>query len=303
MNKSFPRPGIAIRLAEKDGKQDITRIQLARAGSYYHMFYGPFELNTAKFQAFIANFKANTFGIDLMIDYDHERREAAGWFKDLYLSEDQTELWAEIAWTPGGQKDIEEKSFRYLSIDFHENWVDNERQAEHGPLLCGAALTNRPFIKGMSPTTELNETHGGSEMKTLEEYKKENVQLSERVDTLKKDHETEVKKLSDAVSAKDAEIKKLSDENSKLKADAETVRKESEFNKLLSEKKAVPAQKEAFMAGDMAKFASLAGTLNEKPEGHGTGGEGSDESEESEEDKVLKLAEEKFAKGGKSMGD
>jgi phage I-like protein len=297
----FPRPGIAIRLAETDGKKDSTRIQLARAGEFYHMYYGPFDLNSAMFVAFVENFKAKTYGIDLMIDYDHDRREAAAWFKDLYVTEDGQELWAEVAWTPDGQKAIEDKEFRYLSIDFTSDHIDNEVGASHGPVLYGAALTNRPFIKGMTPTTALNEFHGGINM-TLEELKKQNQQLNDRVEQIGKDGAAAVKALNDKIEAKDADIKKLSDENATLKAAAATVAKESEFAKLLSDKKAVPAQKEAFMAGDMAKFASLAGALNEKPEGHGTAPDGEGEAK-TDDDKMLALAEEKFKVGGRTMGD
>lgn len=302
--KPFPRPGIAIRLAEKDGKQDIRHIQLARAGQFYHMLYGPFELNTAMFMAFIENFKANTYGIDLMIDYEHYCGEAAAWVKELYLSNDGQELWAEVDWTPPGQKCIEDKEYRYLSIDFTTNHVDNEKGMEHGPVLYGAALTNRPFIKGMSPTTELNEQTGGNQM-NLEELKKQVAQLNEQLENAKKLSEAEAKRLNDLIAKHVEEIKKLTDENAKLKADAEVAKKESEFAALLSEKKAVPAQKDAFMKGDMAAFAKLAGQLNEIPAGHGTAGEGGEgEGTESDDDKILKLAEEKYAKGGfATMGD
>ena len=303
-NKIFPRPGIEIRLADKDSKAGTQRVQLARTGSYYHAWYGPFELNAAMFLAFVANFKAKTYGIDLMIDYDHDRCEAAAWFKDLYLSEDQTELWAEVSWTPQGQKDVEEKNYRYMSIDFSTNHVDSEQGAEHGPVLYGAALTNRPFIKGMTPTTELNDFHGGK--MNLEELKKENKTLSERLEQLGKDNIAAVKALTDKLDQAVADQKKLADENAKLLADAAVAKKEGEFSKLLADKKAVPAQKEAYMAGDMTKFAELAGKLNDTPAGHGTAGEGGNtegSGEESEDDKVLKLAEEKFAKGGRTMGD
>lgn len=301
--KQFPRPGIAIRLAEKDGKLDITRIQLARAGQFYHMYYGAFELNTALFMAFIENFKANTYGIDLMIDYEHYCGEAAAWIKELYLSEDGQELWAVVDWTPPGKQCIDDKEYRYLSIDFTSNHVDNEDGMEHGPVLYGAALTNRPFIKGMSPTTELNEITGGKKM-TLEELKKQVAQLNEQLENAKKLSDAEAKRLNDLIASHLAEIKKLQDENGKLKSDAEKAQKEAQFAALLSEKKAVPAQKDAFMKGDMAEFAKLAGKLNEQPAGHGTAGEGGEGEGESDDDKILKLAEEKFAKGGFStMGD
>lgn len=296
----FPRPGIPILLSQKDGQDDKNHIQIFRAGTYNHYYYGQFALTAAIFLAMVENFRSNVLKLDLMIDYDHKREEAAAWVKNLYLSDDQQELWAEVEWTPPGAECLENKLFRYISGEWHFNHADNESGVEYGPVLMGAALTNRPFIKGMSPTTELHELNGGYQM-DLVEAKAQIVTLNDKVETLESEKATEAKRLTDLGVESAAKIKALSDENASLKAASETAKKEGEFLVLLSEGKAVPAQKEAFIKNDMAAFIALAGKTNPAPNGSGAPAEVT--GDEDKETKILKLAEEKFAKGGVLMAD
>lgn len=294
-----PSPGLAIRLSEKAGADGTGKIQIFKAGTFYHYYYGEFVLTTAIFAAMIENFEKKVYGIDSMIDYDHEMREAAAWIKRLYLSEDNEELWAEVDWTPPGKECIDQKTFRYISADFNMNFVNNETLVEYGPVLFGAALTNRPFIKGMAPHTELSENFNGGILMNLDQAKAEIVLLTDKNKTLSSEkdaRDAEVKRLKDEATTKDTQIATLTADNAKLKESEVAAKKESEFAALLSEGKAVPAQKEAFLKGDMAAFAKAAGALN-------LGAKGSSESTEKPvggktEEEIMKLAEEKFAKGG-----
>lgn len=296
LNKGqFPRPGIDIRLSEVDA-EGVSAIQIFKAGEFNHLYYGQFLLSTAMFMAMIENFKAKVYGIDSMIDYDHQCGEAAGWIKDLYLSDDQQELWAKVAWTPEGLRCVNDKEYRYISGDFSWNYTDNEKGLEYGPLLFGAALTNRPFLKGMAPNTELNDLTGGNHM-TLQQLQEQNQKLAEDIKAIQTSKDSEITKLSEVVKAKDADIAKLSEENKGLKEAGELAKKESEFQALLSEGKAVPAQKESFIKGDMTQFAKLAGKLNEKPAGS-EGSETENDENADDDEKIIKLAEERFAKGG-----
>lgn len=43
------------------------------------------------------------------------------------------------------------RGFAYLSVEFHENWLDNQKGDAHGCVLLGAGLTTRPFIKNLDP--------------------------------------------------------------------------------------------------------------------------------------------------------
>lgn len=75
-----------------------------------------------------------------------------------------------------------------------------------------------------------------------------------------------------------AELRKqLSESKSKLEKfeqDKAKSEKEAEFQKMLTEFKAVEAQREPFMAGDFKKFAELAQPLNTKAAGQGGAGNG-----------------------------
>ncbi len=297
---------VPIKLSDvsKDGIQGI---QIFKAGVFNHLWYGEINFTPAIFLAMVQNFKDNVLQIDCPIDYDHEMGEAAAWIKDLYLSQDQTELWANVKWTPPGKVAIDDQLYRYLSGDFVWNFVDNEKSLEYGPVLWGAALTNRPFLKGMAPTTELNDINGGMNM-NLVELQAENSRLSEKIRVLGVSadaSQAEVKSLKEAIDASGVKLKALETENVTLKANVATSAKEAQFAVLLSQGKAVPAQKESFMAGDMIKFAELAGQTNQQTTGSGKAAEGGEGGGAVDKDtQIMTLAEKKFAAGGfNSMGD
>ena len=217
------------------------------------------------------------------MDYGHDSGgKAAGWFTDLETKviDGKTCLFGKVKLTPSGQKVVDDKEYRYISADFTENYFSNENKNEYGPVLYGAALTNRPFVKDMTPIMQLsevikNEPQGVINMNELETLKQENGELKAKLAT----HEAERKILSDAkltpekvveeIKAKDEQIKKLSEESESNKKAQELAKKETEFAKLLTEGKAIPAQKDAFIAGDLAKFAELASNvkLNTVPQG------------------------------------
>lgn len=100
----------------------------------------------------------------------------------------------------------------------------------------------------------------------------------------------EMAEMSKKMASTMAEIEKSQKAAAKAK-------KESEFQLLLTEGKVVPAQKDAFMSGDMEKFVKLSEPLKFKAVG-GTGG-GAATKETSAQDEVLKLAEEKVKSGAR----
>lgn len=301
MNKKdiFPRPGIQIQLAKKKDAEESgtnTEIQIIRSGIYNHLWYGELNISKETLLSMIASFDAGVMKNDLMIDYNHEVCEAAAWIRKLYIVEEdgQAQLWATVDWTPEGKKCVDDKEYRYISADFNFNHVDNESGVQYGPVLYGAALTNRPFVKGMAPTAQLHETNGG--YMNLEQLSAENKKLSSRIEEIEKSNAAEIKRLADEKDAavklaadKDAELKKISD--AKVLAD-----KETEFSKMLSEGKVVPAQKEAFLKGDMTEFLAKAGNPKLKQEGAAAETEESNGDEDEKFEKVMKLAKEKVDK-------
>lgn len=155
MSTTYRAPMIAIQLSENE-VSDL--VQLFRTGTFYHSEYGQFQIKPEDLKTMEHNFKNKVRGIDIAIDYKHDSEDiAAGWIQSLELSNDGTELWAKVDWTPQGKKVLSEKEFRYLSPDFTFNYQDNESLKKFGPVLLGAGLTNRPTIKNMEPVVELSE--------------------------------------------------------------------------------------------------------------------------------------------------
>lgn len=292
-NLTFRCSPLAIQFAEGSAP---TLIQLFKAGTFHHPKFGTFNITPEVLAQMKKNFDDNVRGIALALDFAHESdKEAAAWFEGLELTENGTQLWARVQWTPKGGEVVQGKAFRYISPDFTFNYKDTETLKEFGPTLLGAGLTNRPFLKGMAPV-ELSE--GGNEKmdekdKIIEQLQAELAALRAQMATgAEKEVEfADMKKKLAAFEAKAAEDKKIADQAACDKALAE---KKSEFDVLLSEGKAVEAQREAFMSGDTVAYAKNAAALNLSEKGHGDAGHGDAVLSASQE--VLKLAHEKVAK-------
>lgn len=105
-----------------------------------------------------------------------------------------------------------------------------------------------------------------------------------------------VKKELDDMKKQCAELtKKLSDAEATATKEKQLAEKTGKFNKMLSEGKAVEAQRESFMSGDMEKFAELAKATNEG-KGHSGDGKGADAGKGGNEtksaaDQIATLAE------------
>jgi phage I-like protein len=286
-----------IQLSEQDGQMSAPkRIELLRAGRYeYETFFGREILTIDKpmLASMKSNYDAEIRRTKLAIDYGHESGgPAAGWIGAVELSEDGQGLFIAPEWTPPGASAVANKEYCYISAEFHLNYRDNETGKTHGPTLFGAGLTNRPFIKGMKPVELSEGAHKGDNM-TQEEIKK----LQDDLAAAQKQNAelgAQVKSLAEKVEATE-----------KAKAATE---KEAAFAKLLSEGKAVPAQKEAFMSGDMVKFSELAQPVKLQEQGHGRTDTGTVEASDSKsktpaQDKVLKLARQKAKEEELSLSD
>jgi phage I-like protein len=286
----------------------ITRdYEIARVCTITDPRYGKVPITKETLIKFIENFDKNARGIDIMIDFEHKvDGGAAGWIKKLYLGEDGVTLRSQIDWTPKGEAALQNKEYAYFSPDFEFNYEDNETGEKFGPVLKGAALTNRPVIKRMEPAVALSE---GETMKTdLEKAQDEVKRLTDELAKVNADHvklseqvAADQKKLADlGMSPEDmkklidelqAKIQELEASNAQAAADKQMAEKKTQFQKLLSEGKAVPAQEEAFLAGDTVKFAELAGNVNLSAKGHGGGGPAHVDDPDA---KIMELAEKKM---------
>lgn len=289
---------VVITLSEPSGLEKPKvpiKIQLIRTGKFYDEKYkDPIEVTKDVLLSFKKNFDKKIRKIDLAIDYKHESDDvAAGWIRDVELSEDGESLWAEVDWTPTGAQKLSEKEFRYVSADFRYNYKDNETKENHGPTLFGAGLTNRPVIKGMQPAIELNENensnleNGGN----MDEKDKKIAELEAKI--------KELMGKMDADGASMGEMKKKLEEyqagEKKAAEEKMLAEKKGKFDKMLSEAKVCEAQREAFMKDDFAKFTELAQPVKLSETGHGGQGAsgGAVSGEKDIQDQVLELAEKK----------
>jgi len=271
MLKTFRSVASSIKLDEEQelNSKVPTRVQVMRTGKFQSPEYGAFEITQATLLSMKQNFDNNVRGTELAIDYSHEsQKAAAGWIKQVILSDDGNELWAEIEWTRAAKQCLADKEYRYISADFSFDYEHNENKQKFGPTLFGAGLTNRPFIKGMDAVVELSE--GDIKMdekdKLIEQLKAEIVALKAKLEPPK---EPEVDDSPEMAEMK----KKLADYEMKEKKAAEDLKcaeKTAAFNKLLSEGKVVEAQRAPYMDNDTVKFSELAQPLNL----HSRGGNG-----------------------------
>jgi hypothetical protein len=146
-----------IKVSESGGVK-TSWVQIFRLGKWKHPRYGPLQFTTEILEGFVQNFKDNVRKVQLAIDQEHEpEKGAAGWIKDVVnvtvpdADRSQVGLWALVEWTPHGVQLLANDLFKYMSGDFDYVWKDEETGHKYQNVLFGAALTNRPFIKGMSP--------------------------------------------------------------------------------------------------------------------------------------------------------
>lgn len=297
---------IVLSEPQADGQQEVPKkIQILRTGIFHDPKYPkPIPVTKDILLSLVKNFKNNVRKIDLAIDYKHDSDDiAAGWFKELELSEDGEGLFAEIDWTKQGAQKLSEKEFRYVSADFQFNYIDNETKENFGPTLLGAGLTNRPVIKGMQPAVELNEnSNGNNNGGNMDPKDKEIADLKAKIAELEakapKEDAPEMsalkKQLAD-MTAKCAEYEMASKQAAEK---AQLAEKKTKFDTMLSEGKCVEAQRESFMKDDFKAFTDLAQPLKLSEVGNGGDGKGAKGGKEGEEktaeDELIAFAETKM---------
>jgi len=291
-----------------EGNKVPNEVQVLRVGKFNHPQYGAFEINSQTLAEMKANHDARVRGIDTAFDYFHDsEKEASAWVQELFLKEEGTELWARVDWTPKAAQKLAERELRYFSPDFAFKWEDPENGNVYKNVLFGGGLTNRPFVKEMqaivadeNKTGEKNMTELEKAQARVKELEGTNLKLSEDMQNMEKKMEEmpkpdKVAELEKQIAALQAELAKakqeqeaMMSEKKKLEEQAKLAEKEKEFNVLLSEGKAVAAQKDAFIKGDMTEFVKLSQPVNLRGSGSSDNQGGDDDTKA-----ILKLAEEK----------
>lgn len=136
-----------------EGEDLPSTIEIMRQGKWNHPVYGLFEITDNTMTNIISNFDNKVRGVDISFDLEHgetsHKTEAVCWVKKLLKK--GTSLLAEVEWTDFGKEKIKTKAFKYFSPEFKFNYEDPETGKQYNNVLFGGGLTNRPFIKRMSP--------------------------------------------------------------------------------------------------------------------------------------------------------
>lgn len=147
-----------------DSKEwDIITIQIMRVGKWRHQKYGVFTVEPETLKEVLHNFKENVRGIDIVVDENHERKHIAlWWIRELYLENNDTELYAKIELTVLWARKLSEWQYKYFSPEIIRNLNHDETGEEIKNLLIGGAFTNRPYFKGMK-ALQYSEDDSGSD--------------------------------------------------------------------------------------------------------------------------------------------
>lgn len=320
LKENFPTvrcPSVSIRLVKnkETGKMEAPkRIQVLKTGNFNHPFLGLLVIIPGHMTQMKNNFDAKVVGVDLAVDISHRSHEAAmGWVTsvDLEEDEDQTKMFMGIAWTDHGRKKIEDKQFRYTSVDFEFNFEHNETGVSHGRTLMGLAVTNRPFVSGMEPVVQLTAIKEGDQdmpaQKTIKEVEAELAAEKAKNATLTTENaglKTAPEKPSvdsAQLATTQAELVAEKEKTAKLESDKAVTDKNAAFDVMLTSGSVCEAQRPSFMEDNMVEFAKNASKVKLTPTG-GRGGNspagGGEEPKDYDtaEARVIELTKERMSK-------
>lgn len=148
--------GIHVTLDEGKTQSWVT---VTRTGKFRDPRYGEFEISRTMLSAMVKNFEDRVYGQDIFYDVSHDPKHGAAG-KVIKLKVEGDRLRALVEWTPYGIDAIKNKGYAYSSIEYHDNYEDNESGKQYGPVMMGAGLVVRPCIKRLDPI-QLSEASGG----------------------------------------------------------------------------------------------------------------------------------------------
>jgi phage I-like protein len=119
-------------------------VEVLRSGTFLDRNGREVKVSEEDLSQFVAAFQAGATGQDVPIDIQHERAEAAGWIKKIYLEDGR--LLALPDWNELGKRLVKERIYRYLSAT-----IDMVQKA-----IKSVSLVNFPAVKGLKPV-ELSE--------------------------------------------------------------------------------------------------------------------------------------------------
>lgn len=160
---SKKRIAFAVRLFSEDsGSGKLPdEIHVVPTGKWQHPVYEEMEISSADIAEFVRNFKDGVRN-DLPITAGHDNGmsggelPAVGWYKDL-IDRGVKGLYAVVEWNPEGERLLRERSYKYFSSEFYEEYADPENGERRKHVLVGGALTNKPYFKELDPVITFSE--------------------------------------------------------------------------------------------------------------------------------------------------
>ncbi len=106
------------------------------------------KVTKAMLDQMVENFKSNTYGTELAVNFNHSSSAAAGWITDIYV--EGNSLMAKVEWTKLGRENIEDKLYKFVSIEFCFKYPHHKSGELIDNVVIGLALTNTPALKGQA---------------------------------------------------------------------------------------------------------------------------------------------------------
>jgi len=122
---------------------ELSNVMVFPIGVWNTKKYGKLPLTQELADQVVENFNNNVLEREVFIDQNHDRDKATGWIKSL--SAKKNAIYANIEWTPLGEKLLGEGIYRYFSaaISSHKDPVSGKTYKN---VLVGGALTNTPVL-------------------------------------------------------------------------------------------------------------------------------------------------------------
>lgn len=140
-------------VVEDTDDPNVKWVQAWRYSTWDHPVYGKVEVTPALIGEFKGHLENNTYGQDILANYDHfmdaaKGNKAAGKVLDIEAREDGG--WYKVEFTATALKEIEDGEWHYISPEYTD-WTNSETGEKHSNVPVGLAITNRPFFKNMAP--------------------------------------------------------------------------------------------------------------------------------------------------------
>ena len=133
-------------------------IELIRTGKTYHVNYGEIDITPADIDTAIANHtKRPKMGAHVKHG-THATNLAGGWIEGMSKVQNDDgsySIMSPVEWTDEAHSDVDKKKLKYISPEFHRDFIDKETGDKQGFTILGAALLNDPQLDMMRDAVAL----------------------------------------------------------------------------------------------------------------------------------------------------